>query len=481
MDSSVVTAAKTDGQELNPQNAGDANLTGDQSPVFNPATGEIIAYVPNSSSEDVNSAVAAAKAAFETWRISSDEERRAVCRKIATKIEEHAEELATLVAKETGKAIGGFGARFEVGASVGWTGAAAELSLEGRTIKDDETGRTVLEHEPIGVCGSITPWNWPLMIAVWHIIPALRTGNTVVIKPSENAPLSTLRFVELIDEVAPGLVHVVTGQGDVGAKLSAHEDIAKIVFTGSLNTGRRVMEASASNFKRLTLELGGNDAGIILPGTDIASLVEPLFWGAFMHSGQTCAALKRLYVHADQYDEVCEALVAFSKTVPMGDPLDESTMLGPLQNPKQLAIVESLVEDAKANGGRVLIGGERTPGPGNFYPITFVADMTDGIRLVDEEQFGPALPIIKYTNLEEVISAANGLEFGLAASVWSQDSDKAMEVATRLEAGTVYINKHADISPDTPFGGVKSSGLGVEFGPEGLAAYTNIKIYSVAG
>jgi acyl-CoA reductase-like NAD-dependent aldehyde dehydrogenase len=448
--------------------------------VINPATEEVIGYSAVASEADVAAAIAAADQAFQSWRNSSDEERQDVCNKIAAIIEKHADELAVLVSRESGKPIEGFGARFEVGAAVAWTATTAALSLEDRVISDTDEGKTVLRHEPIGVCGSITPWNWPLMIAAWHIIPALRTGNTIVIKPSEKTPLSTYRLVELINEVAPGLVNIVTGGGDVGAMLSSHPAIGKMVFTGSTNTGRHVMRACSENFKRVTLELGGNDAGIVLPGTDIAPLVEPMFWGAFMHSGQVCLALKRLYVHEADYDAVCAALVEFNKTVPMGDPLDEETRLGPLQNPEQLKIVETMVDEAIAAGGRALSGGKRAEGKGFFYPISFIADAVDGMRLVDEEQFGPALPIIRYKNVEDAIAAANNLEFGLGASVWGQDREQAMAVANQLEAGTVFINKHADISPDTPFGGIKNSGLGVEFGVEGLAAYTNIKVYSMA-
>ena len=460
---------------------GAVQKTKDKFPVQNPATGETVGYAPKATKSDVNAAVAAAKSAFTTWRKTSEKERQDVCGQIAKKIEDNAEELAVLVTKESGKPIGGFGSRFEVGAAVAWTAVPGQLSLEGRVIKDDETGKTILEHEPIGVCGSITPWNWPLMIAIWHIIPAIRMGNTVVIKPSENTPLSTLRLVELINEVVPpGVMNIVTGDGEIGAMISEHPDVKKMIFTGSIATGKQIMRSSAASLKHLTLELGGNDPGIILPGTDISQLVEPLFWGSFMHSGQTCAALKRLYVHDNDYDRVCQALADFTATVPMGDGLDESVMLGPLQNANQLKIVEDLVNDAKSNGGRILTGGTRPKGKGLFYPITLVADVTDGMRIVDEEQFGPTLPIIRYSDLAQAVEAANGLEYGLSASVWSNDRDKAFEVGRRLEAGTVFVNKHADIAPDTPFGGIKSSGIGVEFGVEGLAAYTNIKVYNMA-
>jgi acyl-CoA reductase-like NAD-dependent aldehyde dehydrogenase len=319
------------------------------------------------------------------------------------------------------------------------------------------------------------------MIAVWHVVPAIRTGNTVVIKPSPFTPLSTLRMFELINEhLPPGLINTLAGGDELGARLSEHPGIGKVVFTGSIATGKKVMASAAPTLKHLTLELGGNDAGIVLPDADPKKIAEGLFWGAFINSGQTCAALKRLYVHESIYDATCQALVEYARNVPVGDGMIETNRLGPLQNERQYKRVIELVEDAKAAGARVLIGGAPLKGPGYFYPITIVADARDGTRLVDEEQFGPVLPVIRYTDLEDAIRRANGTEFGLCASVWGQDPAKTAEVAARLEAGTVYINKHADIAPNVPFGGIKCSGLGVEFGEEGLEAYTTIKIINAA-
>jgi acyl-CoA reductase-like NAD-dependent aldehyde dehydrogenase len=319
------------------------------------------------------------------------------------------------------------------------------------------------------------------MIAIWHIVPAIRTGCTVVVKPSPFTPLGTLRMIELIAAALPaGLVNVIAGDDELGAALSRHERIRKVVFTGSIATGKKVMASAAPTLKPLTLELGGNDAGIVLPDVDMAKLVEPMFWGAFINSGQTCGALKRLYVHDSVHDKVCQALVDYGSKIPMGDGMNEQNVLGPLQNERQFRKVIELVEDAKAHGGKVLLGGEAGKGPGYFYPVTFVANVTDGIRLVDEEQFGPVLPIIRYTDVDDAIRRANGTEFGLDASVWGSDKAKLSAVAARLEAGTVFINKHAEIAPNVPFGGIKCSGLGVEFGEEGLAAYTTIKIINAA-
>ena len=450
--------------------------------ILNPAnTEEVVGQAPVGTSEHLDKAIAAARKAFESWRHSSEEERAEACQAIAKVVTDNAEELAILLTKEQGKPLGGLGSNFELGGCGGWAGFTASLSLPDKVLEDSEEKHVVMKREPLGVVGSITPWNWPLMIAIWHIVPGIRTGNTVVIKPSPFTPLSTLRMVELINEVLPaGLVNVVSGGDELGAELTNHPGIDKIVFTGSIATGKKVMASAANRVTPVTLELGGNDPGIMLPGTDPAKFVEGLFFGSMINSGQTCGALKRLYVHEDDLDAVAGALVEFSKNIPMGDGMDESSMLGPLQNKRQFDRVVELVEDAKAHGGKVLIGGEPVGGSNYFYPVTFITGVSDGVRLVDEEQFGPVLPIITYTDLDDAIRRANGTDFGLDASVWGEDRDETARVAALLEAGTVYENKHADIAPHIPFGGIKCSGIGVEFGEEGLAAYTSIKVINAA-
>lgn len=280
-----------------------------------------------------------------------------------------------------------------------------------------------------------------------------------------------------MNEVLPaGVVNCITGSdgaGSIGAEMSAHPDIRKIVFTGSCATGEKVMRSAAETMKRLTLEMGGNDAGIVLPDVDPAEIAEGLFWGGFINNGQTCAAMKRLYVHEDVYDAVCEALVAYARNIPVGDGMDEASILGPIQNQMQFDKVARLVEAGKAEG-RVLLGG--APGEGLFFPPTIIADLSSSNPLVAEEQFGPALPILKYADLDEAIAAANATDNGLGGSVWSKDIARAKEIARRLECGSVWINKHGAIQPNAPFGGVKKSGLGVEFGEEGLQEYTDIQV-----
>jgi acyl-CoA reductase-like NAD-dependent aldehyde dehydrogenase len=439
--------------------------------VKNPSTGAIVGKMPLATVKQAEAAVDAAKAAFASWKNVSDADRAAACMTIASKIEEHAEQLATLLTLEQGKPLGGLGSRFEMGGAQAWTRHTANLELPREVLPE---GRVELHRKPIGVVLSITPWNWPVMIACWHIIPAIRAGNTVVIKPSPNTPLSTIRLVELMNEVLPpGVVNCLTCDNAVAAKLTTHPDIAKITFTGSTATGRKIMEGASASLKRLTLELGGNDAGIVLDDVDPKAIAEGLFWGAFINNGQTCAALKRLYVHDDVYDDVCSALVDYARNIPVGDGLDPASVLGPVQNEMQFKKVKSLVDDAKRKGGKVLLGGK--PDKGLFYPITLVADMANGNRLVDEEQFGPALPIIRFKTIDEAIALANDSSAGLGGSVWSRDIKRAEAIAAKLECGTVWINKHGAIQPNAPFGGVKQSGFGVEFGEEGLKEFTTVQ------
>ena len=446
------------------------------SEVRNPSSGEVVGEMPLASKTDLQAAVSAAKKAFQTWQHTSDSARADMCRAMAAAIEANSEELAQLLTREQGKPLGGLGSRFEIGGAVAWTRHTAELTLPIEVLQDTPEGRVELHRKPLGVVAAITPWNWPVMIACWHIMPAVRAGNTVVIKPSPLTPLSTIRLVELINEVLPaGVVNVITCDNEVAAELTTHPDVAKVTFTGSTATGRKIMASASDTLKRLTLELGGNDAGIVLPDADPSAIAEGLFWGAFINSGQTCAALKRLYVHDGIYEETCAALVAYARNIPVGDGLDPASVLGPVQNKKQLDIVSAYVEDAKARGGRVLLGGKAAGGAGYFYPVTLVADVDHGCKLVDLEQFGPALPIIRYATIEEAIAKANDSASGLGGSVWGADLAQARNVASRLECGSVWINKHGAIQPNAPFGGVKQSGFGVEFGIEGFKEFTTIQ------
>lgn len=451
--------------------------------VINPATEEVFARVPAGTAADVDAAVAAARAAFPAWSRTPDAERQKLMHAIGGLLEANMPELMALVTKETGKPLGGLngvGAGMEVGGSIAWTHVTADLTLPVEVIQDNAEARVEVHRKPLGVVASITPWNWPLMIAIWHVIPALRAGNTVVIKPSEYTPVATARFVELANTVLPaGVLNIVTGGPEVGAAISSHPGIDKIVFTGSTPTGKKIMQSSAGNLKRLTLELGGNDAGIVLPDVDPKEVAAKLFGVCFHNNGQTCACLKRLYVHESIYEEVCAELAALAKAAVVGNGLEEGTQLGPIQNKAQLEIVKALAEDARAHGGRFLAGGKVREGKGYFFEPTIVADLANGSRLVDEEPFGPILPVIKYRDIDEAIRLANDSPNGLGGSVWSRDPALASQLALRLECGTAWVNEHGAIQPDAPFGGVKQSGLGVEFGRYGLEEYTSIQTLKI--
>ncbi|MEU1973440.1 aldehyde dehydrogenase family protein [Microbacterium sp. NPDC019599] len=444
------------------------------------ATRETIGYAPIHTTADLDAAVAAARAAQPAWNTLGHAERSRILNAIADDLEASAEELAVILSREQGKPLDGPNARFEVGASAVWTRAAADTPLEPEVVFEAGAARAEVHYDALGVVGAIGPWNWPVMISVWQIAPSLRMGNTVVVKPSEYTPLSVLALAEVYNRHLPeGVLTVVSGDREVGAAIAGHPGIDKIMFTGSTATGRRIVEASAGNLARLTLELGGNDAGIVLPGTDPAAIAENLFWGCFINTGQTCAALKRLYVHDSLYDQVVDTLAGLAEAMPMGRGLDEGNVLGPLQNQKQFDIVEGLVDDARRRGARIVTGGAPAPDLGPlFYRATVVADIEDGAALVDEEQFGPVIPVMRYSDVDDAVRRANASQQGLGASVWSADVDAAVEVATRLQAGTVWINGHGALNPVVPFGGTKASGYGQEFGVAGLKAVAAPKVIS---
>jgi len=446
--------------------------------VVNPATEKVAGLASLGRKKHLDRAVKAADRAFKHWRDTSNKTRKDACRAIVQKLGENAEELAHLLTSENGKPLNGLGSRWEIGGAQAWADYTANLELPKKTLQDNPEGKVEMFRKPIGVVGSITPWNFPVMIAVWHILPAVGTGNTVVCKPTPYTPLATMRMIELMNEVLPaGVVNGITGEDSIGAAMTSHKGIGKIVFTGSCATGKKIMASAADTVKRLTLEMGGNDAGIVLPDVDPKEIAEGLFWGAFINGGQTCAALKRLYVHDDVYDDVCKELTKFASNIKVGVGTKEDSIIGPVQNKRQYEIVADLVKDARKKGGRVLLGGKPNGRKkGYFYPLTIVADMKNGDRLVDEEQFGPALPVIRYKRVEEAIRKANDNPNGLGGSVWSRDIDAAKEVAAQMECGSVWINSHGMIQPNAPFGGVKQSGFGVEFAEEGLQEYTDIQV-----
>ncbi len=449
----------------------------DSFPVLNPATEEIIAQCPSASAEQVEQAVAAAKRAFKSWKKTSREERNELIRKMGHTIEAHADELTRLITLEQGKPLANAREQ-EVLASVMWCHTVTTFDLPVKILEDTDTHRSELHHKPLGVVAGITPWNYPLNTAVWKIIPALATGNTVVIKPSPYTPLATLRLGEIIKDIFPaGVINIISGGNDIGQMLSEHQDVNKITLTGSVATGKKVMASAAmSNLKRVTLELGGNDPAIVMPDVDVASIIQPLFWFSFLNTGQVCIAIKRLYVHEDIYEAVCQGLVEYAKYIKIGDGLKEGCLLGPLQNSMQFEKVKAFAESVEKEGGRFLCGGKAEEGKGYFMPVSIAVDLDDDATLVKEEPFGPILPILKFTDVDDVIERANDSNMGLGASVWCKDEAKAAEIATQIEAGSVWINHHMAKKPTAPFGGMKESGIGVENSELGLAEFTNVQV-----
>jgi len=448
--------------------------------VVNPATGKVIGQIPNATSEHTNLAIEAAHKAFPEWSKKTSLERAAYLKKLHALIVLNKEELARTITLEMGKPLQEAKGEIDYANSfIEWF-AEESKRIYGETIPASATDKRILVlKQPVGVVGAITPWNFPLMIAIWHTMPALRSGNTVLIKPSEFTPLTTLRAAEIINEIVPaGVFNIVTGDGSIGAAISPHPDINKMVFTGSTPTGKKIMQSCSGNLKRVTLELGGNDAAIVLPDTNVQEAAPKIFATALMNNGQTCAALKRLYVHEDIYDDMCQALAAIASSVTTGDGSGEVDF-GPIQNKPQFDKVTKLAEEAKASGARFLTGGEAPAGPGYFFPVTIVADIADDTRLVQEEPFGPILPILKFTDVEDALQRANDSNNGLGGSVWSSDVERATQLASRLECGTAWVNAHAMIQPDAPFGGVKESGIGVEFGRYGLEEYTSIQTLQI--
>ncbi|NVK71914.1 MAG: aldehyde dehydrogenase family protein [Oceanospirillaceae bacterium] len=446
--------------------------------VKNPATLETVATCANADKSQLDEAVKAAQTAFKSWSVSSHEERKSSLHKIGDELEARASEIAALIVAEQGKPFAL--AMGEVQAGVAWLRYTASQDIPVKVAEETDTKRIEIHHKPLGVVGSITPWNWPFMIAIWHIVPAVRAGNTVINKPSGLTPFSTITLVEIMNNHLPkGVVNIITGQSGIGSGITSHPQISKIVFTGSTETGQSVMRSAADNLKRLTLELGGNDAAIVLKGTDVEKVAGEIFAAAFLNMGQTCGAIKRLYVHESVYEDMCAALVSTANEQVVGNGMDEGVNFGPVQNKDQLELVASFVDDARKRGATILTGGQPLEGAGYFYPPTLVADISNEALLVKEEQFGPALPIIKFTDVNDVVEMANGVDVGLDGSVWGPDTAEATEVASRLECGTTFVNTHAKIQPNIPMGGCKMSGFGVEFGEEGLLEFTTLQVVHI--
>jgi acyl-CoA reductase-like NAD-dependent aldehyde dehydrogenase len=454
-------------------------VDGDQAmAVLNPATEEPVAQCARASKAQLDQAVAAAKAAFPAWSATPIDERRKALVAMADAIQNNLAELTRLLTQEQGKPLAD--ATGEVFGASAFFRYFASLDLPTKVIEDSDARRIELRRKPLGVVGAIVPWNFPMILMAFKVPAALLAGNTVILKPAPTTPLSTLKFAELVkDLVPPGVLNVITDQNDLGAALTQHPDVRKISFTGSTETGKKVMASASEALKRISLELGGNDAGIVLGDVDPQAVAPKIYSAAFQNAGQVCIAMKRVYADEKIYDALCDELARLAKEAVVGDGLEQGTQMGPLQNKAQFEKVLGFIEDGRKNG-KVIAGGERLGEKGYFIAPTIVRDITDGARLVDEEQFGPVLPVIKVKDGEDALARANASLYGLGGSVWGSDLDAAVALAGRMEAGTVWVNKHADLAPNVPFGGAKLSGLGTELGEEGLAEFTQQQVINVA-
>ncbi|MBI3524889.1 MAG: aldehyde dehydrogenase family protein [Betaproteobacteria bacterium] len=445
--------------------------------VIDPASGKHFADAPNASQADLDAAVAAAKAAFPAWSARTWADRAEVLTRYIEAIRADIDNLAALLVCEQGKPFQK--ARSEVTSGLNFFSAYRGMELPVEVIGDAGTQRVEVRRIPLGVVGAITAWNYPVLLALWKIGPALITGNTLVLKPSPYTPLSVLRLGELAKDILPpGVLNVVSGGDELGRWMTDHPDISKIAFTGSTGTGKKIMASAATTLKRITLELGGNDAGIILPDFDVSAQVEDLFWTSFSNCGQVCASIKRLLVHESRMDQVCDGLVDVAKKVKIGAGFDSGVEIGPMQNRMQYDKVKKLIETA-GDVGRIIHSGTIPNRDGYFLPLTIVRDVDPDSELWREEQFGPILPIRSYRDIDTAIAEANDSNYGLGASVWGVDLAAAEAVARRLHAGSVWTNTHPAMRPDIPFGGIKQSGYGVEFARYGLAEYTNVQVINV--
>lgn len=445
--------------------------------VIDPASEQAFATCPKADEAMLDRAIAAAQAAFPAWAALDVERRAAAIEALAAELEERVGEFAALLTREQGKPL-----NQATGEIIGCTyvlRAFRDQRLEDKVLRDEGGNRVVEHRTPLGVVAAITPWNYPMVLLMNKLGPALITGNTMVVKPAPTTPLTTLLFGELCARHLPaGVVNMIADENDLGAALTAHPGVAKIAFTGSTATGKKVMASAAAMVKRVTLELGGNDAAIVLDDVDPAQAAKKVYQGAMTNAGQICVAVKRAYVPGSMYDAFCDEIAALADAAIVDDGTKQGTTIGPVQNRAQFEKVCGLIEDA-ARFGKVIAGGKPLDRPGYFIPPTIVRDLPDDAALVREEQFGPVLPVLKYDDIDDVIARANDSEFGLGGTVWGLDTERATEVARRIDTGTVWVNQHLAIDPRIPFRGARQSGLGAELGEAGLEEYTQAHIVNV--
>lgn len=447
--------------------------------VTDPATGQPFALAPDATRAQLDRAVAAARRAFPAWSARAIEDRRAVLREVAERLRAQAEPIGALLTAEQGKplrdAVG------EIRRAADRIESLIALDISDELLRDDREERVEIRYRPLGVVGGITPWNVPVALAVAKLAQALYTGNCLVLKPSPLAPLSTLALGQAVADIVPaGVFNVVSGGNALGAWLTSHPEVEKISFTGSVATGRRVLESAAATFKRVTLELGGNDPAIVLADADIDAAAEGIARSAFANCGQVCMAVKRVLVHHSLHEALVDALAMRAAAIRVGPGTDPETGMGPIQNRMQFEKVAGLIEGIRQTpGARIVTGGTVRRSGGYFVEPTVVTGLSDDAPLVREEQFGPVVPVLSYDDVDEAIARANATEFGLGASIWTRDVDRAQALAGRIEAGTVWINRHGGSPRGAPFGGAKHSGLGREQGVLGLRSYMEMQVVAI--
>jgi len=445
--------------------------------VINPATEQPVAACPVASVEQLEDAIRSARQAFPAWSRTGLDARRALIRACADAIENHIEKLAPLLTTEQGKPLSQARLEIQRGCAVLRHFAGAELPV--RTLRDSRHERIYERRGPLGIVAAIVPWNFPVLLLMNKLGPALLTGNCVIAKPAPTTPLTTLKIGEICAPILPaGVLSVISDANDLGPALASHPDIAKIAFTGSTETGRKVYLSGAETIKRLTLELGGNDPALILDDAHLDVVAPQIFRCAMANSGQVCMAIKRVYVPDALHDELCRRLGELATAAIVGDGMDPKTQFGPVQNAAQFRKLQTLLADCHDRG--TVTSGTAPAGGGYFVAPTIVRDVPDDARIVREEQFGPILPVLRYTNIDDALARMNGTEFGLGASVWSANVSRAVEIAEQVCSGTVWVNRHMAVDPSVPFRGARQSGLGAELGDAGIHEFTQAQVVNIS-
>jgi len=446
--------------------------------VINPATGKVFAVAPRADAALLEAAIAAGKRAFPGWAAKSFAERAIYLEQLADAIEVRADEFERLLTMEQGKPRGE--AHFEIHGVILVLRYFAKAELPVKFLAENDQERVTEHRTPLGIVAAITPWNFPIVLMAAKIAPALITGNVVIGKPAPTTPLTTLLLGEVAVDILPaGVLQTIVDANDLGSTLTSHPDIAYVNFTGSTGTGKKVLTGAVDTLKRFTLELGGNDVAILLDDIDVAAVAPKIYTSAMGNAGQVCLATKRVYVPESLYDEVCDALGKLASEAVVGDGLEQGTQMGPIQNRQQFEKVQEFLADARANG-TIVAGGNVINRDGYFIEPTIVRDIPPTSRLVREEQFGPVLPILPYSDIEDAIAQANDSEYGLGGSVWSSDPERGAAVALKIDTGTIWVNRHLIVPFDQPFGGAKQSGIGRQHGLDSLHEVTQLKIVSVA-